>query len=159
MVAIKSYQEDDSSNGSTKECCKCRKLKDVKKKYSHTNHSQREKQREKSDHEKSFRDEKIYHPIRNNRRPNKPQRKIKLAKNGPSRQEERSHLVAQNMHCIVDISIKYGINQYYSIGSGFIFDGHIFTCSHVVDGHKIFHIAMCDGRKIRGKEPSNLSNK
>ena len=56
------------------------------------------------------------------------------------------------MHCIVDIAIK-NINQIYeSIGSGFIFDGYIFTCSHVVDGHKKFHITTCDGRKIKGKE-------
>ena len=56
------------------------------------------------------------------------------------------------MHCIVDIAIK-NINQLYeSIGSGFIFDGNVFTCSHVVDGHKKFHITTCDGRKIKGKE-------
>ena len=69
-----------------------------------------------------------------------------------SRQKDKSHLVAQQMYCIVDTAIK-NVNQLYeSIGSGFIFDGHVFTCSHVVDGHKKFHITTCDSRKIKGKE-------
>ena len=119
----------------------------MKKKYSHTNHSQRENQREKS-----FRDEKSHHHLVRNNRPQKSQRKINLVKDGSLGQKDKSHLVAQQMHCIVDIAIK-NINQIYeSIGSGFIFDGYIFTCSHVVDGHKKFHITTCDNQKIKGKE-------
>jgi len=121
----------------------------VKKRHTHTNHSQREKQREKSDHEKSFRDEKIYHPIRNNRNQKSRQRGINLAKNDPFGQKQNPHVINRQMHSVVDISIKYG-NKYDTIGSGFILDGYVITCSHVVEGFKTFFITTCDGDKIRG---------
>ena len=108
-------------------------------------------QREKSDHHeiKSFRDEKIYYPIRNNRSQKPPQRGIDLAKNDLFGQKQNPHVINRQMHCVVDISIKYG-NKYNTIGSGFILDGYVITCSHVVEGFKTFFITTCDGDKIRG---------